>query len=982
MTDVAGPLAKRMSFVRTWEDQVVIPTYPLHPDDINPRFFEVEGTLIYPYTMQDHLSRKKLDQSYRAVFLENKFLKIMCLPELGGRLHSVYDKQNRQEMFYRNTVIKPGLIALRGAWISGGVEWNRGPQSHTVTSFSPVDVVSTEHEDGSASIVIGYTEMNFRTGWEVRLTLYPDKAFLDEKIVLFNPTDHTQTYYFWNNTAFPVTPGTKFCYPMRAASDHDRFFSWPIDQGRDRRWLKNYEDATPVFAYACNFDFFGVYDVDRDYGLVACADHRKVPGKKAWTWGQTDAGRTSQCALTDTAGPYIEIQSGPLRTQTDYATFAPSEQVAWQEWWYPVRGLGAGFEYATREAVIGRLDHATQDTVEFRVIVTSPQEKARIELKSAEKVLISKIVDLSPLLAVSLRVHGKADTLIEVKITDQDDVLLAAYTSPLDVPSVDVPAELNSQPLDPVTADDMYNRGQHFDRQMDRVQARLWLSRSINQDPLHAKALIALANLDAKAGLFESAADQLMRALSLDKDNGRAWHLLGSVRLHQDRVDDALMCGTEAADRPDTLTLGLEIIGRAKMRQGAFGEALAAFVTVRGAGELDRVRLFDWTLMAAHCAGESKRASVLAGDAIERGTTRLVPYAVHSLVNGVGWAKFVREVRKFIGEPEFAFLELSLFFADLGRYREAFDLLRASCVNGHLTEEVRPLPFYYLAYFAEKNGQIKQAAAYLQQAAACQSDYVFPSQVEAMSILEYATQQVPDDSRAHLYLGNLLASLSRGNDAKKQWELAVSQDPTLSVAFRNLGMDAWKQQGNLEDAARWFEQAVVARPSDQVARRDLANVLNSLGRPNEAIQCLEAISPNSSRRGDVNTLLARTYLHESRYDESLDVLNNSTYSNWEGDTNNWAVFVSAHIERGVSNLQHGDAVLALQDFESALTYPDNLHVGRGSKPREARAHYWKGKALAALGRTDAAKAAWQAGADGHPGIPEQDEFIEKCRQNL
>ena len=94
--------------------------------------------------------------------------------------------------------------------------------------------------------------------------------------------------------------------------------------------------------------------------------------------------------------------------------------------------------------------------------------------------------------------------------------------------------------------------------------------------------------------------------------------------------------------------------------------------------------------MAAHCAGESKRASVLAGDAIERGTTRLVPYAVQSLVNGAGWAKFVREVRKFIGEPEFAFLELSLFFADLGRYREAFDLLRASCVNGHLTEEVRP----------------------------------------------------------------------------------------------------------------------------------------------------------------------------------------------------------------------------------------------------------------------------------------------------
>ena len=195
-----------MSLVKTWAGQVVIPTYPLHPDDVNPRFFELEGTLIYPYTMQDHLSRTKVDQSYRALFLENEYFRAMCIPALGGRILSVYDKTRDREMFYRNSVIKPGLIALRGAWFSGGIEWNRGPQSHTVTSYSPVDVVTVEHPDGSASFIIGYTEMNFRTGWEVRFTLRPGRAYLEERIVIFNPTDGFHSYYFWNNTAFRTHP--------------------------------------------------------------------------------------------------------------------------------------------------------------------------------------------------------------------------------------------------------------------------------------------------------------------------------------------------------------------------------------------------------------------------------------------------------------------------------------------------------------------------------------------------------------------------------------------------------------------------------------------------------------------------------------------------------------------------------------------------------------------------------------------------------
>ena len=571
-----------MARVRTWEDQVTIPTYPLYPHDVNPRSFELEGTLIYPYTMQDHLSRKAEDRAYRALFLENEYFVVICLPELGGQIQSVYDKLRQREVFYRNSVIKPGLIALRGAWISGGIEWNRGPQSHTVTSFSPVDVVAVQQSDGSASLVIGYTEMNFRTGWEVRLTLHPGKAYLDEHIVIFNPTDAPHSYYFWNNTAVPNTPHTRFCFPMKAASDHDRFFPWPIDDGRDLRWLRHYPDASPVFAYECVFDFFGAYDVGEDYGLVQCADHRAVPGKKAWTWGQSDAGRMSQTALADDAGPYIEIQSGPLRTQTDYGVLPPGGELAWQEWWYPTAGLGTGFEYATKDVVIERSEKDGQ--IEFRIAATAVFRGVRVELERDAATLLASHLDLSPDQVAVASLKLDPGQRVDVRITAADGAQLAEYRSPLEVPEVDIPTALHRDLPEPRTVDGMHARGLEFERLMDRVSAREWHGRALAEAPSHAAALVGLARLDAQAGLYDAAAELLTSALDSNPDDGGGWHLLGVVRLRQGQLDEAVACGTKAAARHGTEPLGLGLVGRAKMRRGEFDDALSAFTTAHEGG--------------------------------------------------------------------------------------------------------------------------------------------------------------------------------------------------------------------------------------------------------------------------------------------------------------------------------------------------------------------------------------------------------------
>jgi hypothetical protein len=219
--------------VKAWQGAITIPTYGW-AEDVNPKFWALEsevkfsttvrGNIIYPYTMQDHLFRTKAARTYKALFLENEYLKVTCLPELGGRLHSVFDKTEGKEMFHLNDVIKPGMIAMRGAWISGGIEWNAGPHGHTVTILSPVDALIGRNKDGSAYLEINNLEKSLRTRWTARVTLHPGKAYLDEQIRIFNPTDAISPYYFWNCTAFPNQPGTRFIYPMSLGTDRQVLF--------------------------------------------------------------------------------------------------------------------------------------------------------------------------------------------------------------------------------------------------------------------------------------------------------------------------------------------------------------------------------------------------------------------------------------------------------------------------------------------------------------------------------------------------------------------------------------------------------------------------------------------------------------------------------------------------------------------------------------------------------------------------------------
>ena len=987
MMALAGP-PEASDGLRYWEDQITLPTYGWE-DNAHPVFQEYEKSIYYPWTRQDYLTGVKKDRTYKTLNLENPFLRVTCIPELGGRIYSVLDKTTNEEMFHKNDVIKPALIAMRGAWISGGIEWNVGPQGHTVFIMEPVLARVCAGPGGEAMLIVGATDKTFGTRWEVRLKLWKDRACLDEEIRLINPTDGVQPYYFWNNTAFPNRKGTRFIYPMTLGCDHagTSFFTWPEFKGRDITWLKNYDVMTSVFGYRVNFDFFGAYDADRDRGIVSAADHRKVPGKKAWTWGQDDFGIVSQMSLTEVGrdeSQYIEVQSGPLLTQADFGMLQPQQTVQWQECWYPAHGLGQGFEFATRDAVV----QATRSggTLTLEILGTGLFPDAACTVSQDGKTLTESSVPLTPAAPCRVSVASVADGPAHVRVWSKEKGTLLEYDTPLAIPKVD-PPDLTKKPA--VTADELFQEAWLLDSQSSPVAAREGYQKVLAVDPGHVKTLCALAVLDNEQGRCAEADTHARKAVEKDADNGDAWYQLGVACLRQGRFEEARSCGEKAAQRNAAKGAALNLVGRAEARLHHLDTARALFAK---ALEVSGGDMHGGQYLAAITLAMSPRkdTEVLARDMDAADPTSVFAAVVGGLAKGRPEESAVRAgmLGKHAG---FAVLESAALFADLGMYRDAAKVLGRVEDKTGLFSNYGPYPDYCRAYYAAMAGG-GRSAKYLDKAAKAALTDFFPHGTHALEVLQWAATERPKDAKAHYLLGIVLAGLHRIDDAVPCWEKATALDAGVGQAWRLLGLHYWKNAKDLAKAESCYCQALAALPNDQIVLRDLTEVLTALNRRPEAILLAEKFPSELLKRYDLGLWLAKAYADEKRYDDCIAFLGAARFSNWEGVTTPRDTWVGALVERGKQRLEAGRNAEALADFQAALTYPANLGVGQRYKRTDAEVCYWNGRALQALGRLEEARDMWQEGASqlcaADPPetfitvTPAQDEHVKKCREAL
>lgn len=1018
----SGPVAGAREPVRTWEGSITLPTYPWY-EDVNPVFRAFENRIYYPYSRQDLIAKEAVPRTYRTLNLENEYLRVTCIPELGGRIHSVLNKVTGEEMFHTNEEIKPALIAMRGAWISGGIEWNPGPQGHTVTILEPVDVRVIENADGSATLHVANIEMMFRTRWRVAVTLHPGRAALDQAFEIANPTDGVHPYYFWNCTAFPNLPGTRYIIPMTLGTDHygTSFYSWPIHEGVDLTYLKNYPTMTNTFGYGIAFDFFGAYDVDRDRGVVAIADHRTVPGRKGWTWGQDDFGLVSQMALSD-ADPvdaqYIEVQTGPLLTQSDYGMLQPRQRVAWEETWYPVHGLGDGFEYANARVAANAT--RSDGTLELRLLGTEVVPGAHLSLRHGDASLLETGFPLSPIEPALAILHEVPEGPIAVTVTDGDGAILLQYETPLVVPFVEEPDLTSGTPEEP-TADDLFAEAWLKDSQSDAPAARAGYEKVLAVDPQHAGAHLGLATLNLEQSRFEEAAEHARRARAAAPSEGRsegellrgeAWVLHGIAHLLMGEVEKAEQVASVAIRRYYNLARARDLHGRALMRMGRAADAVRAFHRAMldaetGASYLLSSHSDAWLRQPALMGPDAQArrhwlaARLATGDATVHTEARHLfdeedPLdhflgAIAGFQNRRTLTAFAREFVDYAGELEFNTLEVALFFAHLGMDTHALQWLEAVLANAPSTR-FGLMTRYHAAAIADRLGQTAKAAYHRDLARAGNPDFVHPARVEDEAVLRAALAKNAEDAHAHLLLGHVLAGLHRVDEALPHWREAVALDETLSTGWHVLGLHARVIEQDHAAAEQHFRKAIAARPTDQVSHYQLFQVLQAQGRRAEGIAMAEAMPLEPTPRYDVILWLADAYLHEGRLDDCIDYLRTARLSNWEGHTRPRDIFVAALMTRGKQAFEAGALEAAAADFAKALTYPENLEVGARYELTDAETRYWLGKALHALGRVEEARAEWATGAAQHtsqhpplpniPTFPAQDEHVAKCRAAL
>lgn len=147
-----------------------------------------------------YAERAENPEIWQAVWLENDYIKVMILPELGGRVHRAWDKVKQRDFVYHNEVIKPALVGLLGPWISGGIEFN-WPQHHRPTTFMPVDFTLEAHDDGAQTVWVGETESMHGLQVMTGFTLRPDRAALEIASRVYNGNATPRHFLWWANPA-------------------------------------------------------------------------------------------------------------------------------------------------------------------------------------------------------------------------------------------------------------------------------------------------------------------------------------------------------------------------------------------------------------------------------------------------------------------------------------------------------------------------------------------------------------------------------------------------------------------------------------------------------------------------------------------------------------------------------------------------------------------------------------------------------------
>ncbi len=924
-----------MGKVTVRQEKVVIPTYEIAEYDKNPMFLEkrvYQGSSgrVYPHPVCEGVSDKKTDREYNAIFLENDYILVMVLPEIGGKIQRLYDKTNGYDAVYYNEVIKPALVGLAGPWVSGGIEFN-WPQHHRPSTFDPVDYTVTKNEDGSVTIWVGETEKMFHMKGMAGFTVYPDKAYLEIRGQVYNPTSQPQTFLWWANPAVAVNDDTQSVFPpdVNAVMDHGKrdvsrfpiadgvYYKVNYAPGTDISRYKNIPVPTSYMAYHSDYDFIGNYDHGKRAGLLHVADHHISPGKKQWTWGNGDFGKAWDRNLTDENGPYIELMTGMFTdNQPDFTYLKPYEEKRFTQYFMPYKEAGA-VKNASKD-LAANLEHQNGKIL-WTLYAFAELKDISVCLMYRGNILSEKTVSLHP------TEFYKGETFKED--ADERELILTIRKEGKEILSYR--PSVNTEPT-PSAAEEIPAPGEL------ETTEKLFLAAVHLEQYRHA----TYSPEDYyREGLRRDASD-----LRLNNGYGKYLYQKGrfdeSIRYFQRAVEAATWKNPNPYDCEPYYNLGL-----AQKAAGETGLAFDAFYKAIWDGNMQDKAFYQLACIAAgkeiREAGGYETALEFVERSLERGVRNIKARTLKSallrllgrkdeaiafaeqtaefdpLDHGCRYELYrltgsgLEELKERMRGENHNYIELALSYLEAGLFPEADEILSFAPADDE------PMVHYY-RYYCTKDG------AHLAKAEQADPRYCFPNRLSDMEVLLAAVKD--GGSFAAYYLGNLFYDRGRFEEAMRLWE-ECKEKTNLPVVYRNLSLACYNKMQEKEKARAYMEQAFSMDQTDARIFFELDSLYKALQIPvAQRLSYMEEHKELLEQRDDLYTEYITLLNLNGEYEKAYQCIMDHRFHPWEGGEGK----IPAQYRNALMHLakKETDRNEAIRFLEEALHYPHNLGEGK------------------------------------------------------
>ena len=979
--------------VRAWQELVIIPTYQTGEPDKNPMFLEkrvYQGSsgAVYPHAVIDKITDIKVDKSYNAIFLENDYLKIMILPELGGRIQMALDKTNNYHFVYYNQVIKPALVGLAGPWISGGIEFN-WPQHHRPSTFEAVDFCIEENDDESKTVWVNEIEQMFHTKGMAGFTLYPDKAYLEIKGKLYNRTALPQTFLWWANPAVAVDDQYQSVFPpdVHAVYDHGKrdVSSFPIATGT--YYKVDYSPGTDISRYAnipvptsymavnSAFDFVGGYHHGKQAGILHIANHHISPGKKQWTWGNGEFGKAWDRQLTDEDGPYFELMTGMFTdNQPDFGWIKPNEERSFCQYFLPYKNIGY-VKNATIDAAVSL--EVNMSLIEIKVYVTSLLKQVKICLRLKHKLLLEDKKDLSPRQTYDAQYELNEDFLeseLLLEVFDNGNRLLVSYAPvikkdnsiPEPANPIGTPASLNSN-------EELFLAARHLEQYRHATYSPVdYYEEALKRDPWDIRNNQGLGMWYLTRGKYKIAEDYFNTAIErLTKYNPNPYdtelfYQLGVALFYQKRYKEAYTAFYKTYWNKEWQDAGALFLARIDCSNKNYTDALkhTSNAIYKNYHSFNARHIKAAVLRLINNEEASMRLidETLKIDHFQFGLLNEKYLLLKKCGSNEEAEKCIDRLNTLMRSAPENYIELSIDYAKAGLYYEATEVLERI---SSITEN--PLVLYYLAFYYSSLNEVNKVTACINAAMQFSPGTFFSNRLEDIDILNYIIQQKAGDYKAWYYLGNIWYDKKQYTDAIKAWGKSIQIFDGFATAHRNIGIAYFNREVNVQKAIASYEKAFELDKTDARVLFELDFLYKRANKtPEERLGFLKKYQELVDERDDLFIEFIGLHNVLGLHKEAANLLAGRTFHPWEGGEGKISgQFIITQIELAKEAITKTKYRKAVELLKAAEVYPINLGEGKLYGASENDIHFWLGCAFEYLNEPAQSLVYWRLAALGN-----------------